>query len=90
MEIEALTGKLKSIAQNSFYNFDSGYYGHGKRSNPNEAVSTPSKRLRKELPNTPTRQFVSTTVVDNDPVVAVSRIIMLYQIYNCIHVCIGG
>ena len=62
---------ISMIAQNSFKNFDSGCHGHG---NPNIAVSTPPKRLRKELPNTPTRQFVSTAVVNNDHTVNVSRI----------------
>ena len=65
-----LCDKLENIAQNSFVQFNSGR--HGKRAaNLNEAPATPRKKLRKEQPNTPTRQFLSTTVVDDEPVVAV-------------------
>lgn len=72
VDIKTLSDKLENMVQNSLKNFHSRSCVHGKRLNPNEA-------LRKEQPNTPTRQFVNTTVVCNEPVVAVRGNVL----HNC-------
>jgi len=74
-DTKVLCDKLANVTQISFIHFDSGRCG--KRANPNEAPVTPHKRLRKEEPNTPTRQFLSTTLVNDEPVIAVRIIVKI-------------
>ena len=74
-DIKAIRDELEKTVQSSYSHFSIGRnFGslgiHRKRSNPRK-TPTPSKRLRRENANTPTRQFLGTTMTHGEPAIAV-------------------
>ena len=69
-DLADLSREVETISQKSFLNYTSTHHAIRKRPNPDQSPS-PHKRLRKEMPNTPIRQFLNTTVVGDKKVLAV-------------------
>lgn len=95
-DFKGIRDELEKTVQSSYSHFDQDFDSPGiqrgtrKRSNPVKTPS-PTKRLRRENANTPTRQFLSTTVAHGEPAVAVMSTSWFYgcDFYVvCIRACL--
>ena len=70
-DIKGIRDELEKTVQNSYMHFERTHGGGSRKRSSSLRTPSPHKRLIRELANTPTRQFLSTTMVDNEAVVAV-------------------